>query len=184
MLPLAELVRHIRRRRNSLGLTQSQLASIAGSSQSFIAKLEKGAINPSYEAVRRIHLALEEHGQQEEPKAKDLMHEDPIVARGRETIGTVLERMKAHGFSQLPVLDGRFPVGAIRETDLLEHIEQGESIRELKRRKVSEVMRDSFPTVDPSTRRLTIVELLREQDAVLVVENGKVIGLITKSDLW
>jgi predicted transcriptional regulator len=47
-----------------LGLTQGQLAKIAGVSQSFIAKIESGKIDPSYSKVKTIFdvldLSLEE----------------------------------------------------------------------------------------------------------------------------
>jgi len=41
------------RLRKRLGLSQRELARISGVSQSLISKIERGKINPSYEAVRR-----------------------------------------------------------------------------------------------------------------------------------
>ena len=37
---------------------------------------------------------------------------------------------------------------------------------------------------EPATRRRTLVELLRDHEAVLVVREGRMVGVITKSDLW
>ena len=45
--------------RKRLGLTQRELAKLSGVSQSLISKIERGRINPSYEAVKRIMQALE-----------------------------------------------------------------------------------------------------------------------------
>lgn len=184
MLPLEELVRQIRLRRLALGLTQTDLAKRAQTSQSLIAKLEQGKISPAYETVRLILGALDDAGTVKEPTAGKLMHKNLVSASPKETVAQVLERMKKHGFSQLPVLDGVHAVGSLSERDLLQYMERGERVSELKKRRVTQVMRGAFPTVDPTTSRRVIVELLREQDAVLVVDGGKVVGLITKSDLW
>ena len=51
MLPTLEIIPD---RRRKLGLTQSQLASLAGVSQSYIAKLEAGKIEPSYIKIKSI----------------------------------------------------------------------------------------------------------------------------------
>lgn len=184
MLPLVELVRHVRRQRLLLGLTQSQLASDAATSQSLVAKLEQGRLNPSYETVRRILEALERHRTGEEPAARDLMQQEPLYAAPEETLGTVLARMKSHGFSQLPVLQGGQAVGSVSEKAILERIEAGESLERLKLQRVGRGMAGAFPTVDPQTSRRTLVELLRETDAVLVTDAARVVGVVTKSDLW
>ena len=56
MLPDLE---EIQKRRRSLGLSQKKLASYASVSQSLIAKIEGGKIDPSYKNVKRIFKALE-----------------------------------------------------------------------------------------------------------------------------
>lgn len=184
VLSLEELIRQIRLRRLALGLTQTELAKRAQTSQSLIAKLEQAKINPAYETVRLILGALNDASAVKDPTAGELMHKDLVSASSDETVAEVLARMKDHGFSQLPVLDGLHAVGALSERDLLHYLERGERVSEVKRRRVTQVMRGAFPTVDPTTSRRVIVELLREQDAVLVADGGKVVGLITKSDLW
>lgn len=184
MLPLSELSRHVRRQRRLLGLSQARLAKDAGTSQSLIAKLEQDRLNPSYEAVRRILEALDRHTKADEPTAADLMQREPVTARPGEDVGDALARMKSHGFSQLPVVDGDRPVGSLAESVVLEHIERGDGLDALKRRPVQAVMRSTFPVVDPTTSRRVLVELLRENGAVLVMDGGRVIGLVAKSDLW
>ena len=49
----------VARRRRELGLTQSRLAVLAGVSQSIIAKIESGSVDPSYSVVARILGALD-----------------------------------------------------------------------------------------------------------------------------
>lgn len=184
MLPLADVVRQVRRQRVTLGLTQAELAKASGASQSLIAKLERSRLSPSYEVVRRILEALDRLAANDEATAGDLMHGSPVFAEPAEPLGKALERMKAKGFSQLPVVDRGQPVGSISESAILDRIEQGADLDALKRQPVRFSMRASFPTVEPATRRRTLVELLRDHEAVLVVREGRLVGVITKSDLW
>lgn len=184
MLPLDELVRHIRRQRRLLDLTQGDLAKAAGTSQSLIAKLERGRISPGYETVRRIVEALDGLRMAEESTAADLMQDGPLWADPDEPLGDALARMKEHGFSQLPVLQGGVPVGALSESAILGRIERGADLDALKRQPVRMFMAGSFPTVARETRRHSLLELLREHEAVLVMDGARMVGVVTKSDLW
>jgi predicted transcriptional regulator len=184
MLPLSDVVRQVRRQRITLGLTQAELAKESGASQSLIAKLERGRLSPSYEVVRRILEALDRLAASDDQTAADLMHGSPVFAEPSEPLGKALERMKDKGFSQLPVVDRGQPVGSISESAILDRIEQGADLDALKRQPVRFSMRASFPTVEPATRRRTLVELLRDNEAVLVVREGRLVGVVTKSDLW
>ncbi len=184
MLPIPDVVRQVRRSRVLLSLTQADLAKESGTSQSLIAKLERGRLNPSYEVVRKILDSLDRLSATEESTAGDLMHDDPVMADPAETLGAALARMKKNGFSQLPVVDRGQPVGSISESAILDQIEKGADLEALKKQAVRMSMRPSFPTVEPHTRKRTLVELLKDHEAVLVVREGKMVGLVTKSDLW
>jgi predicted transcriptional regulator len=184
VLPLPDVIRQVRRQRLTLGLTQADLARESGASQSLVAKLEKGRLNPSYEVVRRILEALDRLAASDDETAGDLMHGEPVFAEPAEPLGKALERMKQRGFSQLPVVDRGQPVGSLSESAILDRIEKGADLESLKRQPVRLTMKASFPTVEPHTRRRTLVELLRDHEAVLVVREGRMIGVVTKSDLW
>ncbi len=184
MLPLEEVVRNVRQQRRLLGISQAQLAKDAGTSQSFVAKLERGQLNPSYEAVRKVLEAIEEHARKEEPRARDLMQSHTTWVRPTDRVGDALVRMKEGGYSQMPVLDRGRPVGSISERILLDLIERGDDLEALKRGPVKAIMGDGFPTVAPTTRRRLLIELLADNPMVLVVEEGQVVGVVAKSDLW
>lgn len=183
MLPLTEVVRQIRRSRIQYDLTQAELAKAAGTSQSLIAKLERGRLNPSYEVVRKILETLDRMASDQDPTAGDLMNKQPIFADPAEALGKALDRMKQHGYSQLPVVDRGQPVGSISESTILERLEQGAELDSLRRQAVRLTMKAGFPTVEPHTRKRTLVELLKDQDAVLVVREGKLVGVVTKTDI-
>lgn len=184
MLPLSEVVQQVRRTRLQLDLTQADLAKAAGTSQSLIAKLERNRLSPSYEVVRKVLDALERLSAADESCAQDLMRGRPVVADPAEPLGKALARMKQNGFSQLPVVDRGQPVGSLSESAVLEAIEQGAVLEDLKRRSVKQVMGPSFPTVPPQATRRLLVEMLRGNDAVLVVKEGRLVGVVTKPDLW
>ena len=184
VLPLPDVARQVRRRRALAALTQAELAQDAGVSQSLVAKLERGRLNPSYETVRRIVAALDERERREEPRASELMRQSPVAAEPQERLGTALDRMKRGGYSQLPVVDKGTPVGSLSERILLDRLESGEPMEQIRRRDVQSVMGPSFPMVDPAAPRRVLVELLRDNDAVLVVRRGRLVGVVTKSDLW
>ncbi len=53
-----ELAERVRKARESLGITQAELARRIGSTQPAIARLEAGGITPSFDTLRRIAAAL------------------------------------------------------------------------------------------------------------------------------
>jgi transcriptional regulator, XRE family len=52
MLPTIE---EIGKMRKNLGISQKELARTCGVSQSYIARMEKGSINPTYDKIRKIY---------------------------------------------------------------------------------------------------------------------------------
>ncbi|UCG95789.1 MAG: CBS domain-containing protein [archaeon] len=183
MLKLEEKTQEIKKRRKLLGLTQKELAGRSRVSQSLVAKLESGKIDPSYSSVQKIDSALtdlEKLNMKKELKAGDIMNSPVAAARIDEKINKVVKTMWNKGFSQMPVFDGEIPVGSISEEDILKaHEEYGKNkMRDLN---VKEIMNDSFPIVNEGAQINSIRELLKESKAVLV-SKGKKFGIITKSD--
>ncbi|MFH1683029.1 MAG: CBS domain-containing protein [Candidatus Woesearchaeota archaeon] len=173
-------LKQIKKIRNRLGINQKELAVKAGVSQSLIAKIESGKIEPTYSKVKRIFEALNELEEKEELKAKDLMNRRVIFIKPNDIIKKVIRLMKEKGISQLPVLDQKKISGMVNEKIILENISEGKNIAELK---VKEVMDDSPPIISLETSQKIILELLKENSIVLVAEKGEVRGLISKSDI-
>ncbi len=71
-------VSEIKAIRKQFGLTQSELAKKSGVSQSLIAKIEAGKVDPSYSKVRQIFNFLENLHKERELKAGDVMHSSII----------------------------------------------------------------------------------------------------------
>ncbi|MEM7813804.1 MAG: CBS domain-containing protein [Candidatus Aenigmatarchaeota archaeon] len=165
--------------RRQLGLTQAGLARAACVSQSLIAKIESGKVDPSYTNAKRIFDALDRLAKQSDAKARDIMNRRIIWAEPGQKASSVIRQMKKHGISQLPVLRRGRPVGIVTEGSLLEKMAEHD-IRELD---VTQVMGDCPPIVSETTSAEAVASLLRYFPIVLVADRGRMKGLITKSDL-
>jgi predicted transcriptional regulator len=91
--------------------------------------------------------------------------------------------MKSHGYSQLPVFDGKQPVGSISEKTILRQILDGKDMAQISALPVSEVMEEVFPQVAEDAPLSLISSLLQVYSAVLVSKKGTIVGIITKADL-
>ena len=180
MLPQLE---EIARKRKMLGLTQKQLAKLAGVSQSLIAKLESRKISPSYDKVKAIFDALEELETKAEIRAASILHNKVVGVQKNEPVSKAVKLMVEYGYSQLPIFDGEHVIGSISEKTLLKKLSAGKSLSEISQMPVEAIMDESFPQVDKSAPLRLISSLLEVYPAVLVSEKGKIIGIITKADL-
>jgi predicted transcriptional regulator len=172
----------IKKRRNELGLTQSGLAKRAGVSQPLIARIESGDVDPRLSTVRKILEAFEEAKKEKQILIKDLMHSPVVHVSPDDSVEGVVNVMHAHGFSQVPVLERGVPVGSISE-DMIVRL-MGESKKKpVSQLKVSDIMGESFPTASPGVSISIVSHILEENPAVLVVEKGTVIGVVTKHDV-
>ena len=97
----------LKKRRNELGLTQSDLAKRAGVSQPLIARIESGDVDPRLSTVRKILEAFEEAKKEQQILIKDLMHSPVIHVSPDDSVEEVVNLMHTHGFSQVPVLERR-----------------------------------------------------------------------------
>ncbi len=176
---LAEIgeIRMLRKRHN---LTQSQLAKLAGVSQSLIAKTEAGLLDPSYSNFRRISEVLEGLGDEKELKAGEVARGRIISAGRNETLSEAVMKMKQHGISQLPVMEKGSAIGLLAETNVIESIHAGKDVKKLK---VADVMGDAPPTVPEKTPLKVVTELLRVSPLIVITDRGKPKGVVTKADV-
>jgi predicted transcriptional regulator len=167
----------IRKIRKKLGLTQDDLAKRAGVTQGMIAKIESGNLEPSYKNAIKLFSALDNESLKEELKASELMQDKIIWANPEDKIKTVISKMKANGFSQLPVIKNNSVEGMITESDILESL-----IKE-KAFKVSEIMESPPPIVSEDASSSAVIHLLKYYPLVIVSKKGKISGIITKTDI-
>lgn len=138
-------------------------------------------------------------------KALDVMQRDPITARVDTAIDDAVRLMVTNRISGLPVIDAAGAVvGVVSEGDLLRRTElgteatapawigwltgQGRTAREYVRahaRKVGEIMTVPAVTVTPQTELTEVVAIMesRHIKRLPVVQDGRLVGLLTRSDL-
>jgi len=179
------VVTEIKRMRKALDLTQVQLSSLSGISQSTIAKIENGNINGSYETVTKLFETLEEEMNQRRKgkRAKEVSSKDIVSIQASEKVKRATELMRESGYSQLPVFDGPQPVGSVSEYGILSLMRDGTSMEEIGERPIRSMMNEAFPVVTEDTPLQTVTSLLSSSNAVLVSRKGKVTGIITSSDV-
>ena len=180
MLPQLEEIAHKRR---LLGIKQAELAKLSGVSQSLIAKLESGKIDPSYTKVKNIFEALEKLELHTKIQAGKVLQTEIVGIQKNEPVSKVVELMKKHGYSQIPVFDGKHPVGSISEKTLLNQILAGKDLAQIAKLPIEAVMEEAFPQVDEDAPLSLISSLLQVYSAVLVSRKGVAVGIITKADL-
>ncbi len=171
----------IRRLRLAAGLSQRELARLAGVSQSLIAKIESGKVNSRVETVRRILSALRNALKRLE-KVEIYMSSPVITIHVNESVRKAIEIMDRYGFSQLPVVDNNgVVVGTVLESSVLKAL--SDKGAEFIDEPVSRVMDPPLPQVSAEESVVKVMELLEKYPAVLVVKGGKLVGIVTKIDL-
>ena len=175
----------IKKLRKNLDITQSELAAMSGVSQSTIAKMERGVIKGSYEAVTKIFTVLEQEldRRRQGLRARDVMTTDVVSVQVNQNVRQASDIMMSSGYSQLPVFDGKRAVGSLSEIDILNRLREGEKMEDLSARSVSSLMDDPYPVVNEETPVEALTSLLSTTDAVLVSRKGDVVGILTRSDV-
>lgn len=164
--------------RRKLDLTQHEFAFKAGVSQSLIAKIESGKLDPTYSKVRKIENVINSLSKHQEKEAKNIMIKNIISAKSEDKINRIIKLMNKHSISQLPVLEKDKVIGLITESSILNN--NSENIRTLK---AKDLMIEAPPLIAENTNISAITSLLKYYPLILISKKGKLKGLITKSDL-
>lgn len=172
----------IEKERKKQGLSQTELARISRVSQSLIARVEAGTVDPRYSKIKAVFAALDKK-RQTEPTAKDMMTEKLIVAKDEDTVEDAVSMMKQTQISQMPIASKTGITGSLSEKKILALISGGMSRRRLSETPVSEIMDPEFPTISQDTPLSVITGLLEHNSAVIVKHRGSPVGIITNSDL-
>ena len=171
----------IKRLRKKYGLNQKELADKAGVSQSLIAKIEAGKVEPTFSKAQQIFEALEVLQEKEEIKAKEIMSKKVYFADIGEPIKKIIFSMKTKNISQIPILNKEKICGLITEGTILSAtMKAPEKISSLR---AGDIMEEAPPIISMNSGLHTISELLRDNSIVLVADKGDIKGIISKSDL-
>ncbi len=175
--------RQLKKIRTQLGYTQGALAAAAGVSQSIVAKIEAGSVDPTYSTLSAISRVLASGRAERGSRASDIMSSPVIGARENARLSECVEIMRKKGFSQIPVLSGRKMVGTISEGHVMSLVSASADPHGTLAEKVGDHLLPSFPIVGGDTPVEALFSLFRFFQAVIVGSAEQPEGIITKIDL-
>jgi acetoin utilization protein AcuB len=107
------------------------------------------------------------------------MRRDPVTITPFETLAAAQSQMQRADVRQLPVVEKGVLIGMLSDRDLRAHTGY------LERTKVDAAMSEHPITVSPNDSAARAARLLldRKINAVPVVEDGRLVGIISRSDL-
>lgn len=115
------------------------------------------------------------------PSLDTLLYVNPA-----ETVRIAIERMRAHGVSQLPVCKNMPPfaaaevAGTVDELDLMEAIHRDPSMLSTT---VEKVMGPKLPTIGAGQQLELAVQMLETAPALLVLSGGRPLSVLTRTDV-
>jgi predicted transcriptional regulator len=175
--------RQLRRIRLQLGYTQVSLAEAAGVSQSIVAKVEAGAVDPTFRTLSAISVVLNSRIATKGKKAADVMSSPVIGVNSDARLSECVAIMKKNGFSQMPVFSVGRMVGTITEGGILNILATAPDPAKVLNQRVRDYIQPVFAAVGRDTPVEALFSLFGYLPAVLVVSGEKVLGIITKIDM-
>jgi cystathionine beta-synthase len=105
-----------------------------------------------------------------------------IAARPDERVSAVIRKLKEHDISQMPVLsaEGAF-LGLVNEVDVLNHLVLGPAHGPDDT--IADLVRTDVATLGPDAPLETLMSVFVNRQAAVVMEDGRVTGILTKIDI-
>ncbi len=103
-----------------------------------------------------------------------------VTARSDETLRTVIGKMKQHGVSQLPVVDGEQLKGIVSEVEVLRNLVSGEAHLDAP---IDRILDSDYAGVTPDTRIDLLKAVLADAKVAIVTDGPKLLGLVSKIDV-
>lgn len=161
--------------RENKGISQEKLAKLVGISQAHIAKIENEKVNPTLSTINKMLSVLQVR---KEIKCSKLMQRKIISISPTDNVNNAIKLMKIFKISQIPVIEHSLNIGSITERTILQHLDKN-----LSKIKIREIMEQPFPVLSWQSNTESVKSLLEFHQAILLSEKGKIVGIITKSDL-
>ncbi|MDG6982778.1 MAG: CBS domain-containing protein [Nitrososphaerota archaeon] len=175
--------RQLKKIRVQMGFTQGRLAREAGVSQSIVAKIEAGSVDPTYSTLAAISKALRSSPSEKVRTASDVMSSPVVGVQEGAKVRECAALMKAKGFSQVPVFAGERIVGTITDSHIMDLLSVAPDPHKVLEARVTEHIQPVFAVVGRDTPVDALFSLFKYLPAVLVESGEKVDGIITKIDL-
>lgn len=96
------------------------------------------------------------------------------------TLREVIDTLKSHGISQVPVVKEGKLFGLVHEVDVLRHLLSGKATQDST---IETIIESDYATVTPSTKVELLKGVLGDAKLAVVMEGEAVVGVVTKIDL-
>ncbi len=96
------------------------------------------------------------------------------------TLREVIDTLKSHGISQVPVVKEGKLFGLVHEVDVLRHLLDGSATQEST---IEGIIESDYATVTPATKVELLKGVLGDAKLAVVMEGEAVVGVVTKIDL-
>jgi len=176
-------IKSMKKKRILSNLTQKKLAKNSGVSQSMIAKIESGKIEPSYSIVQKLFNSIESQGFEDLKKCEDLMNKKMYFISKNKKVKDATLIMHKYSISQIPVTEKNTFVGLITENTILDKLTSGINYSELSNLKIKDIMENPLPTVNKDFYIKNIIPIVKESGSIIIMDKEKPVGIISKSDL-
>ncbi|NIR52979.1 cystathionine beta-synthase [candidate division KSB1 bacterium] len=104
-----------------------------------------------------------------------------ISVTPKDNVRVALEKMRNFNISQLPVMEDGRSVGSLEEGSVMGQVIENSALLESP---VKEIMQESFPTIGHTASIEDARNYFSQRHAaVLIEEMGRIVGILTKSDL-
>jgi cystathionine beta-synthase len=131
---------------------------------------------------------MKENGFLEEEKGfgtvRDLLsgkpHAGVVTVAPTATLREVIDTLKKHGISQVPVLASGKLQGLVHEVDVLRHLLSGKATQDST---IEPIIESDYATVTPSTKVELLKGVLGDAKLAVVMDGDTVVGVVTKIDL-
>ncbi|MBI4139390.1 CBS domain-containing protein [Candidatus Woesearchaeota archaeon] len=171
-------ITQLKKIRKQIDFTQTEFAKRANISQSMVAKIESGKLDPTYSYVKKIEETIQVLTKREEKEAKDIMHKGVLSVRKDDVLKKVIELFAKNKISQVPVIENNQIIGMITESSLVDNADKN-----LANKRVEDIMTESPPIINQKTKLSAIIQILKFYPIVIVQDKGKIEGVITKADI-
>jgi cystathionine beta-synthase len=117
---------------------------------------------------------------------EDILREKSMRVKGvvslktDDTLETAIKLFRIYDISQLPVTDDGMSIGSVREINVMKKLAEREVH---KNQKIGDVMDEPLPAVNITDKILDAFSLLKNKDAAVVIENNKIVDIITTIDV-
>lgn len=167
-------VEELKAKLEKYGIKSADLARGARISKSVVSKILNGKYNPSYSTVEALFGALDTILNEKPTKARDLMKE-PVTVPDYAPLRDIVRILDLKGYSQVPVTrNGKF-LGVVTERSILTRSRTAMVARD--------VLGEDYSVLSPDEPVDKARRLLRDCQAVVLVEAGECVGIVTKTDV-